>query len=64
MPLEAKVLLVDRLVDGASNTFRVRLTLPNAHQELPAGLRCKADLGFAAPPELNLPKNSLQVGAR
>ncbi len=44
----AKVVLVDRLVDGASNTFRVRLELPNANLALPAGLRCKADLGSAA----------------
>ncbi len=43
----AKVVLVDRLVDGASNTFRVRLALPNANLALPAGLRCKADLGSA-----------------
>jgi RND family efflux transporter MFP subunit len=41
----AKVTLVDRLIDGASNTFRVRLELPNADHKLPAGLRCKADLG-------------------
>lgn len=46
----AKVVLVDRLVDGASNTFRVRLELPNANLALPAGLRCKADLGSAAAP--------------
>lgn len=46
----AKVVLVDRLVDGASNTFRVRLELPNANLSLPAGLRCKADLGSAATP--------------
>lgn len=44
----AKVVLVDRLVDGASNTFRVRLELPNPQLALPAGLRCKADLGSAA----------------
>jgi membrane fusion protein, heavy metal efflux system len=44
--VQAKVTLVDRLIDGASNTFRVRLNLPNANQALPAGLRCKADLGL------------------
>lgn len=44
----AKVVLVDRLVDGASNTFRVRLELPNPNMALPAGLRCKADLGPVA----------------
>ncbi|MGA7178784.1 MAG: efflux RND transporter periplasmic adaptor subunit [Thiobacillaceae bacterium] len=45
-PVQARVSLVDKIVDGASNTFRVRLTLPNPNQELPAGLRCKADLGL------------------
>lgn len=41
----ATVTLVDRVVDAASNTFRVRLTLPNADYAIPAGLRCKADFG-------------------
>jgi RND family efflux transporter MFP subunit len=40
----ARVVLVDKLIDGASNTFRVRLELPNPGLTLPAGLRCKADL--------------------
>ena len=44
---DAKVMLVDRLVDGVSNTFRVRLALPNPGGTLPAGLRCKANLGAA-----------------
>jgi RND family efflux transporter MFP subunit len=46
----ARVTVVDRLVDGASNTFRIRLELPNADLSLPAGLRCKADLGPVAAP--------------
>jgi len=41
----ATVTLVDRVVDAASNTFRVRLSLPNADYAIPAGLRCKADFG-------------------
>jgi RND family efflux transporter MFP subunit len=41
----AKVVLVDRVIDPASNTFRVRLELPNANNELPAGLRCKVAIG-------------------
>jgi RND family efflux transporter MFP subunit len=49
-PREARVTLVDRVIDGASNTFRVRMELPNADLSLPAGLRCKADLGGTAPP--------------
>jgi RND family efflux transporter MFP subunit len=43
-PRLAQVALVDRLIEGASNTFRVRLALPNANYALPAGLRCKAEL--------------------
>lgn len=43
-PVSAKVEQVDRVMDAASNTFRVRLSLPNPGYRLPAGLRCKADL--------------------
>lgn len=53
-PRLAQVALVDRLIEGASNTFRVRLALPNADAALPAGLRCKAEMtsvqGIAAQP--------------
>jgi len=45
----ARVVLVDKLIDGASNTFRVRLALPNPDARLPAGLRCKADLAGSLP---------------
>jgi RND family efflux transporter MFP subunit len=41
----ATVTLVDQFIDPASNTFRVRLTLPNPNHELPAGLRCKVAIG-------------------
>lgn len=47
-----KVVLVDRVIDPASNTFRVRLELPNPGSTLPAGVRCKVDFsgkGFDAP---------------
>ena len=51
--LEAKVVLVDRLVDAASNTFRVRAELPNANAIVPSGLRCRAELaGIAEAPEV------------
>ena len=40
----ATVSLVDGVIEGASNTFRARLSLPNPNNSLPAGLRCKADL--------------------
>ena len=41
--VRATVQYVDKVVDAASNTFRVRLTLPNPGHRLPGGLRCKAD---------------------
>lgn len=46
--LDAKVSVVDRVVDAASNTFRVRLNLPNPDHRLPAGLRCR--ISFDEPP--------------
>ena len=36
----AKVSVVDQLVDAASGTFAIRLTLANKEHHLPAGLRC------------------------
>ena len=46
-PVQATVRSVDAVLDAASNTFRVRLSLPNPHGRLPAGLRCRADLPVA-----------------
>jgi len=51
----AQVVLVDTLIDGASNTFRVRASLANPDGALPSGLRCRAELSAqpasaAAPP--------------
>jgi RND family efflux transporter MFP subunit len=37
----ATVVVVDRVLDAASGTFGVRLTLPNDDLRLPAGIRCK-----------------------
>jgi cobalt-zinc-cadmium efflux system membrane fusion protein len=42
--LDATVTLVDKLIDGASNTFRVRAEIKNPDSEIPAGLRCKVEL--------------------
>ena len=39
----AKVSVVDRVVDAASGTFRVRLELPNPDYRLPAGIRCSVN---------------------
>ena len=43
-PVTARVTRVDKVLDAASNTFRVRLALPNPGHKLPAGSRCKIDL--------------------
>jgi membrane fusion protein, heavy metal efflux system len=54
--VRAQVQYVDKVVDAASNTFRVRLRLPNPDHKLPGGLRCKADLtGKVAMPTPPLP---------
>ena len=44
MPVMARVTHVDKLIDAASNTFRVRMRLPNPGNKLPAGARCRVDL--------------------
>jgi RND family efflux transporter MFP subunit len=38
---DVRVSAVDRVVDSASSTFRVRLELPNPNSRLTAGLKCK-----------------------
>ncbi|WP_158590533.1 efflux RND transporter periplasmic adaptor subunit [Noviherbaspirillum cavernae] len=48
--LIAKVVLIDKVIDAASNTFRVRLALPNPDRSIPAGLRCLADFGGTQKP--------------
>jgi cobalt-zinc-cadmium efflux system membrane fusion protein len=43
-PLEAKIRQIDAFVDGASGTFRARLSLVNADGRVPAGVRCQVAL--------------------
>ncbi|HYD60492.1 MAG TPA: efflux RND transporter periplasmic adaptor subunit [Noviherbaspirillum sp.] len=50
--MAAKVVLIDRVIDAASNTFRVRLALPNPNNRIPAGLRCIAEFGAMQPASL------------
>jgi RND family efflux transporter MFP subunit len=38
----ARVEIVDQMVDAASGTFGVRMTLPNPDRRIPAGLKCRA----------------------
>lgn len=49
-PRTARIVQIDQVLDPASNTFRLRLDLPNADHALPAGLRCKIDLGLQRSP--------------
>ncbi|PLX87537.1 MAG: efflux RND transporter periplasmic adaptor subunit [Desulfuromonas sp.] len=37
---EATVTIVDKVIDSASNTFGVRLELPNEELQMPSGLKC------------------------
>ena len=48
-PLSARVALLDRVIDAASNTFRVRADLPNPGNAIPAGLRCRVDITAIVP---------------
>lgn len=43
----AEVTVVDQVLDPASNTFRVRLKLPNASRAVPAGSRCRIEFDSA-----------------
>jgi len=43
-PMAAKVDVVDPVIDAASNTFRVRLVLPNPGNAIPAGVRSNGSI--------------------
>ena len=38
---QARVVIVDHVVDAASGTFGIRLELPNPDNRIPAGIRCR-----------------------
>ena len=57
----ATVRHVDKVLDAASNSFRVQLTLPNPGYRLPAGLRCKAELAGGAAGSAPSSSTSLQL---
>ncbi len=48
--LMARVTHIDRMIDAGSNTFRVRLSLPNPRHKLPAGASYKLEAPVAATP--------------
>lgn len=48
---EARVTVVDKVIDAASGTFGVRLALANPNGTLPAGVRCTVEFpGVKSPP--------------
>ena len=57
--LTATVMSVDRVVDGASGTFDVRLELPNPDYAIPSGLKCQieftGDVALPAAPAADEP---------
>jgi RND family efflux transporter MFP subunit len=48
---DVRVSVVDRVVDSASSTFRVRLELPNPNYRIPPGLKCKVRFFPSAKPK-------------
>ena len=42
---QAKVVVVDKLIDAASGTLGVRLQLPNPDHKIPAGIKCSVMFG-------------------
>jgi len=40
---QARVVVVDKLIDAASGTFGVRLQLPNPGYKIPAGIKCTVE---------------------
>lgn len=44
-----RVTVIDKLVDAASGTFAVFLEVANPKLDIPAGVKCRAEFGFAAP---------------
>jgi len=45
---KATVKVVDKVIDAASGTFRIRLELPNSDHALPSGLKCRVTFPLGA----------------
>lgn len=43
---EARVKVIDKVIDAASGTFGVRLEIPNPGNKIPAGLRCEVEFSL------------------
>jgi RND family efflux transporter MFP subunit len=69
-PVVATVSLVDKVLDAASGTYRVRMLLPNPDGRIPAGLRCKVEFdalpvtaAASPPPAPSLPSPTPSLAA-
>lgn len=40
---QAEVVMVDKVIDAPSHTFRIRLSFPNPNYQLPSGLKCRVE---------------------
>jgi len=49
--LQGTVTLTDQFIDAASNTFGVRLEIPNTEQKIPSGLKCQVHFVLQNTPE-------------
>ncbi len=57
--IPALVTVVDRVVDAASGSFRVRLSMPNPDYAIPSGLNCKVEfIAKGRSPDGKVAKNS------
>lgn len=59
---EAKVTVIDRVLDAASGTFGARLELPNPKRLLPAGIRCRVE--FVGTPAKKAPAPLTSLSSR
>ena len=60
---DAKVTLIDQVIDAASGTIRVRLALRNPKNAVPSGLKCYVKFKPAAKPQAKL-KTKLNIKAK
>lgn len=55
---DAKVILIDQIIDAASGTIRIRLALSNPKQAIPAGLKCYVEFKPKKPGKSKKPEKS------
>jgi multidrug efflux pump subunit AcrA (membrane-fusion protein) len=58
----ATVSIVDRLIDPASGSFNVTMTLPNPDESLVGGVNCLANLNFDEPDDAEETRSARRPG--